>query len=506
MTLESLDFTIPETAGLAGIAEWETVIVRAKKLAKDAGTGSDAFAEALRKAREGVQERLPLEHRLVNRRDIRATLYLLRYDEDYFEQQALDSRLLDRFKSVNPRLSRMSLSELISVFFVRFDKIAELEAVASYIKAQLAQLPPGANQGSLGDLEKNRDQILVKDGPRTVAQIALRTGRELRDTMRVSGIPMEDVGRYLELCEINYYIESIRSLEIGANHPVLSEVTKRAVKILPIGDRDLVGHAVVRELVAKVSATREVIPESWLSVILSIAGDPRTSRLSASYMHWWSQIGEEAIVHMRRWLSRFDFRLFLEVLEEYASASNNSELQRMFPARKAFMEGLFEQELIEDTRLFVGRRAVTYLKNNYSQDKLPSFLPISDSRDTSVIYLKVGGCHVVEGTHSFSIWIYDELPEGNPIQDYDLASCSKRGLGVGMAESYWQARNDFDPYKRHDKLVRITHRPDLWQGKVISALSRFGVNVDPSQVLPARDYRAYKRRYGVRVPKGRYVS
>jgi len=500
--MRKLIFSIPDTAGLTRLAEWNKAIARTKALAKGAGKDSDAFKAALRSVFEGTRDGLPLAERVNTSRHIRAVLYLLLYNQEFRQLQPVDSALLNQFRLISKRLTVMSLHELISLFFIHFDKIEDVEQLGSFIRTQLNNLSGRSQSNSLANLMTHKAMVLKTDGPRMVAKRAIESGQELTAVLLELGVPSEDAGRYLALCQSYYYIDSIRGLAIGQSHPVLSEVVKSSVRDTPMSGGELVGHVVVKELIRMVSDVKETMPEEWMGVILAIAGDPRASKRSRSYMRWWSKIGEEAIVHMRRWLSRFDFRLFLEVLEEYATASKNDELQRMFPSRKVFLEGLFKQELIEDTRLFVGRRAVDYLTGNYARNELPAFFPL-DSTDKSVIYLKVGSCYVIEGTHSFSIWIYDELPKGNPAQDYDLRRCSTRNLGLGMAETYWRERN-LKPYNKQGRPARITHTPHKWQEKVIDALESFGVEVDAQLVLSKDDYRTYKRSRGVRIRRKRY--
>ena len=48
-----------------------------------------------------------------------------------------------------------------------------------------------------------------------------------------------------------------------------------------------------------------------------------------------------------------------------------SDVERMFPPRKKFMEGLLSQGLVIQSRLFLSRQAVTELESRYRRDQIP---------------------------------------------------------------------------------------------------------------------------------------
>ncbi|MEN1354777.1 EH signature domain-containing protein, partial [Pseudomonas aeruginosa] len=98
------------------------------------------------------------------------------------------------------------------------------------------------------------------------------------------------------------------------------------------------------------------------------AGDPRISRNSPNYREWWQFLGEERVQKVRGWLSKEDLRLFLQAVEQFGIETQNDDLQRMFPARKQFLEGLFKLKLIRNTRLLLGGRAQHSVKRILGKD------------------------------------------------------------------------------------------------------------------------------------------
>jgi len=162
----------------------------------------------------------------------------------------------------------------------------------------------------------------------------------------------------------------------------------------------------------------------------------------------------------------------------------------MFPARAKFLRGLYDHKLIPLSKLFIGRAPSRYLKAQYNHDQMPTFSRLNHG-DLSVIYLKVGHIHMVEGSHSFSLRLYDELPDG---EHFSFVSINRRfagrELGIGLAEKYKrQYRKD---------AFSVTHNPPVtWQHKVIRELAKKGISVNPEWVLTSEDYREYRRKFGV---------
>ena len=158
-------------------------------------------------------------------------------------------------------------------------------------------------------------------------------------------------------------------MPVGADSPLLNKVTQPEIRDAPLnGEGELIGHAVLRSLISRADANS--VSDVWRNTILLIAGDPRVPPGHLNYLNWWSRL-EPALTHkVRGWLAGFDLKLFLSALDQYGKDRNDKELQRMYPARKRFLEGLLEQGGVNNTRLFISRDMEHYLttafdKKNY---------------------------------------------------------------------------------------------------------------------------------------------
>ncbi|MEN1388145.1 EH signature domain-containing protein, partial [Pseudomonas aeruginosa] len=132
------------------------------------------------------------------------------------------------------------------------------------------------------------------------------------------------------------------------------ELQKPAVSKAPYEGERRIGHVALEILIDRAG---QEPGEVWQNFILNLAGDPRISRNSPNYREWWQFLGEERVQKVRGWLSKEDLRLFLQAVEQFGIETQNDDLQRMFPARKQFLEGLFKLKLIRNTRLLLGGRA-----------------------------------------------------------------------------------------------------------------------------------------------------
>jgi hypothetical protein len=299
------------------------------------------------------------------------------------------------------------------------------------------------------------------------------------------GIPDEARGRFYECCQQLYYLKTLDRLQVGQDDPILPELARPHVHEARFRKGWLLGHEIIRRIVAKASDHPQ-LPDNWLRLILTIAGDPRIRVGSQRFTKWWACLDPEETRRVRRWLSRMDLGLFLEVLEDYSNHAG-PEMQRMFPARERFLRGLFEAELITDSRLFLSRRADRFVRRNHQDREVPAYATNSDS-EKSVFYLNIGGYHVFEGTHNFSFWIYRDLPAKSPADDYETCKFNIRDLGMGLKERVNREIGEW-PFN-------VSHCSD-WQHHVLREFDKLGVNIDPASVLTEGDYRRYRKKHGV---------
>jgi len=102
----------------------------------------------------------------------------------------------------------------------------------------------------------------------------------------------------------------------------------------------------------------------------------------------------------------------------------------------------------------------------------------------------VSGVHLFEGTHSFKFWIYRDLPERNPANDFEKTQFAIRDLRQGLDEKVVDEGLEAG--------LGVVHHPVLrWQHQIITRMAKLGVRIEPRTVLTNEDYLSYRKKYGI---------
>lgn len=494
MRLPDLSFNLPEWKdsdfNLIRAAE-----KKVKTIASDAVKGSDAFQQACRRILEivlsGNTDRLP--ESINTSVDVRAITYLLGSWNDFAKHLTLNKSLLEAMAIPRNPMSKLSLLQLIRAYFVRYDTVASPEVLAEWRELICLQLSKLELKGASSDLASyaNFAEILFSAaGPAEVVAFAKNKQSDLDGVLRELGLNGFSNGRFLTLCRYQYYLETLKTMPVGAEHEILHEVVKTDVVNAPFDDSRLLGHAVLEILIDRSAGS--AISSAWQSVILTIAGDPRVPTSNTNYQKWWVLLGEQRIGLMRGWLSRFDLALFLKVLEQSARDGNIGDMERMFEPRKQFMEGLLEQGLVSQSRLFLSKHAEHYLRRYFKKEELPEYALV-DSAETSMIYLNLAGkIHMIEGSHSFKLKLLDKLPAQFKLLDYSKRLYFDYEFRAKIARVY------HEEFHSHRGVEELTHDVHLnWQHKAIQFLTEQGISVSAYELIGAARYREYKSKFGV---------
>ena len=463
-------------------------------MVQSAGTGSRRFEEAqealLAAARRGEQA---LYERLRRPIDIRALSYLLGSEGDEARQIQLTPQLVSRLTGPRPQFSTLTLLHLISAWFGRYDRFNHpqgLQALGRLLQSQLKQRANTGRTGPLSLYAKHRALLFAVDA---ASQLATRAGAagNFETTIEQYGLATQADSRLVTLARARYYLARLKALPVGADSPLLSKVTQPEIRDAPLdGEGELIGHAVLCSLISRAGANS--VSDAWRNTILSIAGDPRVPQSHPKYLKWWSRLDPALIRKVLGWLAGFDLKLFLDALEQYGKDRNDEDLQRMYPARKRFLEGLLEQGRVNNTRLFISPDMEQYLTTAFDKKELPAYAIVSGSR--SMIYLNVAGVHILEGSHNRAIYGVPRLPKASQILDFGIREFHERDLGKGLLEQFETEFNG----NGGDQL-QVTHHPEKfnWQHKVIQYLQRQGVAFDIEKLFTSDDYRRYKRIHGL---------
>jgi len=472
--------------------KWIVFSDRAKKLTSRAGTGA-RFEAVLDEVRDHIDQQAweTLLGRLSSRTYARALTTV--WMEDAVRAQAsLTELTLERLAQAQlPKVSRMSTSALIAAYLNYFDTLDEwvpgLRGVmASTVQLTVAQQKPrDAFPDILDSIRDSPEHFIHRESPTWLAKYLVNQKVSLTEYFREAGLTGLDAGRFGSQVRDALYIEQIRAADPQVEHDFLIEIGAKNVFEAP-GPNGLFGHALLHELIS-----RPVEPpsEQWLDTVLSIAGDPRL-KSAPSYLQWWRGVPDHLEQRVISWLSAEDLRLFLMAVEAFGEEDGIDNLQRLFPARKRFLRGLYDTGLVKETRLILGRNAKAYVRRHLGKTIRSDIGSYESGHDTAVIYLDCGDFHIVEGSHHFRMWVYLGQP------DEALASRGHRTF----------SRNDFihfipDRHARANSLGRegyeaFTHQ-GFWQRKPIQFLADNRIPLKIEALMSDSDYYDYKHKHGL---------
>lgn len=489
--LPSMSFILPEWRE----SDFYQVRYAEKKLAKissNAGAGSDAFLEACERLKRvaNKSEVVDLYSVISMPIDVRACTYLLASDDEFSNSVPVSNALLSTLLIPRNPLSKLSLMQLIRAFFSRFDVVAKNERLsdwAEFLRQQLSLLSISKDGGELAVYKDNATILFHPTGPANVVKYTQEKDIDFDNAIKELALSAYSDSRFLTLCRYQYYLDTLKDIELGEDHEVLAEIVKKEVAEAPYSETRQLGHVALEILIDRASGS--VISQAWQNTILTIAGDPRVPNTSRNYQRWWQILGEDRQAVVRGWLSRFDLRLFLEVLEQSAREGGEYDIDRMFQPRKKFLEGMLGLGIVTDSRLFLSNMAEQYLLRNYKKSELPEYARIKTGQ-TSMIYVNLENkIHMVEGSHSFKIKVFKRLPSKPPITDYGVKLFTDSGLRSYMEHSYYK---EFGV----DDYLSQTHADLVWQNAVIEFCRDNGVDIPAAEVIRESAYRTYKTRFG----------
>jgi len=476
INLRNLHFSLPDKPLSNSIEQFLNLETELKRFVKGAGTDNDKFKFAWRKLFNTVQTRKNIELTLENKIDIRALGIAL--TSELKDKIIISAVVLTKIDQISEKPSSLFIENLFQYYLNDFNKLDNAE----YISLWLCQARKVRKLNQWYD-----DKLISITGANWVVEQAIKLNKDFDHFIHELELDQYQSGDFMESAQRIYYVEQLKQIPANLPHDLLVEVQKQAVYLSRFDHSELLGHQILNILIER--APSENIHESWLNVIIAIAGDPRVPKSHQRYINWWSHIPEMYISKVRGWLSRLDLKLFLEALEDFSNSSYDFEMKRMYPARKRFLEGLYDNKLIQNTRLYMSRQMALFLRKNYKAEHLPDFSTVADG-DKSIIYVDLGSAHIIEGSHSCYLWIYKALDPSATVFDYGKTKETYSGLTSGLDRNMWN--------KGCGSSANITHNPTHfnWQRKAIDTLSDLRVPVTVKDVLTPEDYRKYVRRFG----------
>jgi hypothetical protein len=478
--LTHLPFSLPDKLFEAEIANMRVLSHELTNWSSQAGTDNQRFKKALSEVQEAIRYKRPLEDTLKTKTHVRA--FALSLESDVDNKIKITQKLLDAISEIVIKPTSLLIESLLQHFLKKFDEIGDIAATGLWLLKSM---------DSRGNSLNNAREILSTEGPKWLAQQAIQQNIDFDQLIHNVKLDRYSDGKFITLAQNIYYVERLKSIVCNRDHDLLHEVQKPTVYQSRYDNESLLGHHILDILISRAQGTS--IDDSWLNVIMAIAGDPRIPKEHPRYIKWWAHIKPTHIQTVRGWLSKLDLRLFLEALDDFAKTSGNAELRRMYPARKHFLEGLFDAGLISHTRLYMSRSAEHFLKRNYDKEHLPNYSLVSDG-DKSIIYVQLTGAHLIEGSHSCYLWIYKHLTPDICVFNYSKTRPTYGQLTTGIHNQMVKGGVSMGAK------AKITHNPTnfSWQRKALDELQELGIKVTPKDVLSESDYKKFKQQFGTR--------
>ncbi|MFT5700278.1 MAG: hypothetical protein ACI8ZB_003150 [Desulforhopalus sp.] len=473
--ISQLNFNLPEKPFGSFPKRLDLVTEKVRALAGKAGTGNETYNKAYSAVAASIRKNQDLLSVIDKPIKIRALANLI--GSEFQDRIDLSGDLLEKINHLKPKPSSLFIENVYQHYLTKYDKLSDHPVVADWLKSAMA---------AKGLLTENQKQILGSHGPHWLAGQCIKNKREFSNQIRHLNLQNYKAGRFLTIAKQIYFVKQLEGIPVNKPHEILEELQHSSVVEARYDETYLLGHKVLQILIAR--APEHGIHDSWLNVIMGIAGDPRVPTTHSNYRKWWSALEPRFNRKVRGWVSRLDLRLFLEAIRDYSDQSGDYELKRMFPARKFFLEGLLNKQLITNTRLYLSSGAVSYLRRNYKKEHLPIFSRVDGNR--SIIHVELGGVHLIEGSHSCYLWIYPKMHESAIVFDYSETYVTYRSLTQGLSDAMYG--------KGTPSIANITHNPTnfSWQHRAIGELKSIGVNITARDVLPPEDYHDYLRRHG----------
>ncbi|MGO1562680.1 hypothetical protein CZ771_11270 [Actinomycetales bacterium JB111] len=465
---------------------WDALAERARAMTR-AGVETPEYRRILAEVRELLRSgRLDeIDRRLEKAYVIRALLNVM-HDSPNLARVGLSIDRLRRVEAARAeRFTRQECIAMLGIHLHHFDRLDQWEEGLFELSAEVI-LRAGAGlgrkqlrEGALRTVVEHPSIISSTGGPAEYAGLAVDVG-SLEDHIQATGLASQMSGRFGESVRREYFLEQIRRADHRSTDlPWFAEVRREELWNAPGEGGRLFGHDLLEAL-----ADKDATPPStaWLELVTGIPGDPRID-YSSMWRTWWGPVSGAARRRVTQWIGSSDLRLFLEAVEAYGEDNHEAGLIRMFPARKRFLEGLYDQGLVKETRLILGNQMRQWIRRNI---KNRSFESAMFSRThTAVIVIDCGDFFLVEGSHSFRLWIYmSEVDER--LMDRQVGSYHVDELTVDVPRRHAE---NFGFGAHRD----VTHQ-GFWQAKALEFLLVDNqMDIDPRPLLTPEDFNRLRR-------------
>lgn len=493
MGLPALNFSLPE---------WHEKDFKAVRLAESkltnikqqAGISSLYFKSACQKLESSLSKRKS-KHLIKNidsTLSIRAFTYMLANSDEFVDELTLDQKVIEHFESLSMPISGWSLSLMIQAFLNHFDNLGDskvLKSLGRFIQKQLNFNQSKRQYKHLKLFYQHRKSLFNSDGPQRFVEVLNDLDIDFDDLVEEYGLQHYTKGRYLNYCRNLFYIGVLKSLPVGEDHPVLQKLSQPDLLNTPVhGSQHLIGHEVLNTLIER---TGDQEPsQSWRNTVMKIAGDPRSAHTD-SYKEWWAQLDKYIEKRAMKWMIHYDLDVFTAVLDQLETDDDSpTEDQFVDRGRQLFLQGLFSESLITETRLFLSNAAIKYFENQQALN-LPQHAKLTSRQAASMIHIKIADkLHVIEGSHSFRLKVLDKLPASCDIENNDTSRFSLNNFKTNFARDYY---NEFGYDGGLQELSHDTHLN--WQNRALSFLRENDIHLPAEKVICTKRIVEYKQKF-----------
>lgn len=472
--------------------EWEGLRRRARAVASKVGA-TRGFTDDLELARALIdrQDIEGIHQRLASARFARAVASVWAHEPER-AWISMDDSLVRGLVGARPGApSRLLLSTMAQVFFTYYDQLdqprpgiidALREALVDGMRRRLEQSGSPLN-GALGAVQDRAHQLLYPTQLPALAEEIQASGAGLHEWLHRCELDAFDVGRFSVRLRQETYLRQIATADPTRPDGLdfLTDLTAESVCRAPGTEGWYFGHHVVAAL-----ALRPDHPpcDKWMDTMMTIAGDPRL-RQTPEWRTWWEPLGERVQRAAIRWLSLEDLELFLDAIERFGEEDYRDDIRRMFPARSAFLRGLYRSNLITETRLVLGDRVRTGVRRHLGNQRA-DMSRLSDNPGLAVIIVDCGTFYFVEGSHNFRWGIFaGRTPDR--LLDRSVRSYTRTELYEQVVHEH-DARHPLGAQAREWRTHQGYWAVRAWRFLV----ERLGIDLDGRVVLDDATYRRAK--------------
>ena len=210
-------------------------------------------------------------------------------------------------------------------------------------------------------------------------------------------------GEYYQELLVTSLMKELYLLRNGENNLEFFE-NIRKYKNFIYDEKLFVGEYIVKEFIKRMMLNQSKYDFSyWITFIIELLGDPRTISNATTLTIPWKRVGEEYKKFFIKMLSKEDLELFLESL-------SNPSHDDIYQYRKKFWKPF--SKYVQNIKIFICKEDYNNLDDKFKQrfnGKNSSYSRMK-SGDKSFIYIDLGDVKIIEGTHSASVRLYNEVP------------------------------------------------------------------------------------------------